>query len=1029
MLATRYAKVSPEEIKSYNNDQYCYPFECITSCLIPSIACGVCCFIPYCYRDCRNTAEAYMLRHPTCMGCCQRCCYIMDLSYDCNISDPKQMFINRQSMYGNNIFCTHNRVHVWDQSESERLLLEEQDRGCYLGATDLVKSHMPYDEKNRKLNLLEMSGLEVGNNSSISDHKAFRNALLSLTTSAACMNRISPSNPVMLSITNKLKEKFTVTSGDKKDLKSICAVALPEYLLRGLTWAIFDMDLTDTEYDILNDTYDATGASAVLWHIWGLGNCMSKSNQENKYLNAARVYDRSPIIKNWVEKAEYNYLTKNGLLTLIERVITLAAIPGPYNNLANVILNKNNSIPKDFKMPIHDREKLRLVLLEENRINPAVLGSAIVTDKHYVCPFSAGNGKSTNMIFPPKTPVEVNFTLNGLNADIWHKPKEFLPFERNLWGPTSHYTMFNGVGDSGPRLCPGRDLALELMITALQSIYETLDDEDMIIVNNKIQERKNINTILQQVDPVTNSWIQIALETSNLKEEAPKSTDINVLQDKKKLKKVPVTFKSPYISSEDITLCFTSSEEENTFAAFENYIMNPIISIMIKNLQVPPNKLRQLIFMDSSDLKAVLNVFKEKMPKYSVDWSGMDSDKGMSLLAFHGLGQQYITKVRSDKINFLPNPAAAYYEIDLSSLAKYEVRPRYEKYGCISFFDKNKNIIGIWWDSNEKMVYPGQTDSNEWEICKAVFRSTLLTIITLKNHLVDLHIMISNNLAISAREQLSSNHPLRRFLRPFYYKTCTINYMAMQTLIPIHGIPFKGFAISAGSWNNLYYDLIAEFKYETFPEFLNAKELSKEELLELPIAEDGLDLWAIIIKFVTTYIDLFYPDDKSIVSDVELNNYWDAFHHVYTNKPILKTKEDLIKHLAHCIFSVTAHHSFIGGIIEYLVHPSFLAPRIGLSKTTADLQSFVLGLTLMCLTSKNQPSIINSWEHIHSHLKKSGNNETLHKSVIDSLSTFNKDLKQLSETIDKRNVDRSVNPNKKKFEAYYPYYLECSISL
>lgn len=278
------------------------------------------------------------------------------------------------------------------------------------------------------------------------------------------------------------------------------------------------MDLTDTEYQILNDTYDATGAKAVLWHIWGTGNCMSKSAQENKYLNAARVYERSSVIKSWTERPEYNNLSKNGLVKMIQRAITLAAIPGPYNNLVNVILNKNNSIPKSFKMPFHDREKLRLILLEENRINPAVLGSTIVTDKHYVCPFSAGRGKSKSVLFPPNTAVQVNFTLNGLDPEAWPNPKEFLPFERNLWGPTSRYTMFNGVGNEGPRLCPGRDLALELMITALQTIYKELDDEDMVIVNKQIKSRKDIHAILADVDPVTNMWIEIAFNYSNLKD-------------------------------------------------------------------------------------------------------------------------------------------------------------------------------------------------------------------------------------------------------------------------------------------------------------------------------------------------------------------------------------------------------------------------------------------------------------------------------------------------------------------------------
>ena len=46
-------------------------------------------------------------------------------------------------------------------------------------------------------------------------------------------------------------------------------------------------------------------------------------------------------------------------------------------------------------------------------------------------------------------------------------------YGRDLWGPTSKYTMFNGVGDNGPRICPGRNLGIDLAVTAVKSLFKT----------------------------------------------------------------------------------------------------------------------------------------------------------------------------------------------------------------------------------------------------------------------------------------------------------------------------------------------------------------------------------------------------------------------------------------------------------------------------------------------------------------------------------------------------------------------------
>ena len=131
----------------------------------------------------------------------------------------------------------------------------------------------------------------------------------------------------------------------------------------------------------------------------------------------------------------------------LQPIFTIAALRGPLATVKRVVSNPNNIIPSDFTMPLFDREKMRLVLLEYNRLHPSVFQSTVLLGKDEClppqCPFAV----------PKNTPISINFILHGRDPSRWENPEKFDPYERNLWGKTSEYTMFNGVGDEGPRIC------------------------------------------------------------------------------------------------------------------------------------------------------------------------------------------------------------------------------------------------------------------------------------------------------------------------------------------------------------------------------------------------------------------------------------------------------------------------------------------------------------------------------------------------------------------------------------------------
>jgi len=78
-----------------------------------------------------------------------------------------------------------------------------------LGATNLVESILPTGEKGRSISLLTLIGHGITKGYNQNDHKAFRDALLSFSTSPDCYERASPLNPTMMKIIEKFESDIT----------------------------------------------------------------------------------------------------------------------------------------------------------------------------------------------------------------------------------------------------------------------------------------------------------------------------------------------------------------------------------------------------------------------------------------------------------------------------------------------------------------------------------------------------------------------------------------------------------------------------------------------------------------------------------------------------------------------------------------------------------------------------------------------------------------------------------------------------
>lgn len=83
-----------------------------------------------------------------------------------------------------------------------------------------------------------------------------------------------------------------------------------------------------------------------------------------------------------------------------------------------------------------------------------------------------------------------------------------------------------------------------------------------------------------------------------------------------------------------------------------------------------------------------------------------------------------------------------------------------------------------------------------WEEAKFRFRSSVMTMVTIVDHLYAIHLQISNLLVVAMREKMDPNHPMRRFLTPYTYRTIGVNDNARTNLTAPRTMANRSFALS-----------------------------------------------------------------------------------------------------------------------------------------------------------------------------------------------------------------------------------------
>lgn len=511
----------------------------------------------------------------------------------------------------------------------------------------------------------------------------------------------------------------------------------------------------------------------------------------------------------------------------------------------------------------------------------------------------------------------------------------------------------------------------------------------------------------------TKSWIRFA----NLKAKLHKNTEKDdIKQFPKKNNKIKV---NKLLGLEFIL-------KENNENSTSLGIVESLFSDVVKFMNDEKFSDMGYEFVKNNDiaLEMTKTEFHKCLPTYDVKWKNWNSLETFKHLIFCGLGQVYLEKTNLSDQEIFSN---AEYKIDFKSWEKYEVRPSFENYGSIAYFSKSFEPLGFKYFENIITV----NDKNFSHIY-FIFRSTLITSVTLRDHLILVHWIAANSILVASVKYLGSSHILRRLLKIFTFGTSSINHASTITLAPFEGIAGRTFGFTKNSWLQMINDQLKTIKYQSIYDKFNEYSLPEELKNILPFYKDGIDLWEINHRFITKLLNIYYPTEESIFEDLELIDYWNELHKYFTttNYNIGKlTKSNLINHLTYSIFNVTAGHSVYGSVCEYLLTPDALMPKV-LKNTpnypnviSADIQTHLQALCIISLTSSPMPELINDWEFIFDCPQLKNNNEKYLK-LTNCLKYWQNELNLQIDRVNSRNIIRII-----AFDSFNPKILDCSVSV
>ncbi|XP_017570184.2 hydroperoxide isomerase ALOXE3-like [Pygocentrus nattereri] len=213
-------------------------------------------------------------------------------------------------------------------------------------------------------------------------------------------------------------------------------------------------------------------------------------------------------------------------------------------------------------------------------------------------------------------------------------------------------------------------------------------------------------------------------------------------------------------------------------------------------------------------------------------------------------------------------------------------------------------------------IFLPSDSETDWLLAKIFVRNAEFCEHELNFHLLRTH-LIGEVFTVATMRNFPSCHPLFKLLIPHTRYNLQINIMARSLLISVDGVFPQFTAIGNNSMTTFLKRAASSLTYSSLCIPDDIKERGLEKIPHYYYRDDGLELWNIILKFVSGFVSHYYSD-QDIQADDELQAW---LTEIRENGQLEQsqagfpksfcTVEELAKFVTMVIFTVSAQHAAV----------------------------------------------------------------------------------------------------------------------
>jgi len=417
-------------------------------------------------------------------------------------------------------------------------------------------------------------------------------------------------------------------------------------------------------------------------------------------------------------------------------------------------------------------------------------------------------------------------------------------------------------------------------------------------------------------------------------------------------------------------------------------------------------------------------LWPQQMTDFSTYWKQDEWDDHLEYaIAFHLIGAH---RLESGSWDFKDVGGAESvtlpFRLPLNSFSAFAVRQHFGSFGADLYFSAEGLPVLIQ-TPDGRIVARGDKD---WQYWKFVWRSTLVTGITLVDHLHFTHFRAGNILSKSVRAALPPDSPARRVMSIFTFGTIFVNIQAMHQLVgPNHMLhratPFKDFSLLSKIVPEANAGIIKDIPHMPGIKELvddNLWEALHPKLREAPYFADGRLLVQAFRKLVYGFYDVIEGEVCNAdggFSDPFMAMKDEMLH--ATEKAHYKGVEAMMPALEQCsqfqatirnrtvayFFTVTGFHRHVGFVGDYYSDPSLATMSWKAGETSGRPRQHMIMTLVNVFTSTRQPLLKEDYSHLFKGMQPN------HEEVFTKLwRNFQQDLLEIEQEIDRRNKGREI---------------------